>query len=134
MMLLNPNILDESCGCGSGKAYKLCCYPYHSGEQFAPTAEALMRSRFVAYQQKLDKYLIQTWDDETCPDDLSAEGVEWIRLTISGRKKGRKKDQEGWVTFSAYYLADGKEGSMLEKSYFIKDVQGRWRYVRGEIR
>ena len=95
MMLLNPNILDDSCGCGSGKAYKLCCYPYHSGEQFAPTAEALMRSRFVAYQQKLDKYLIQTWDDETCPDDLSAEGVEWIRLTISGRKKVAKKIKRG---------------------------------------
>lgn len=43
--LQKPNTSD--CLCGSGKSAESCCHAYHAGAT-APTAEALMRSRYVA--------------------------------------------------------------------------------------
>ena len=40
---------NEKCPCGSGLDYGLCCGQYISGAKDAPTAEALMRSRYTAY-------------------------------------------------------------------------------------
>ena len=44
----------DTCPCGSGKPYAACCGPLHAGEKPAPTAEALMRSRYAAYVLKLE--------------------------------------------------------------------------------
>ena len=41
------------CPCGSGKAYDACCAIHHGGMP-APTAEALMRSRYVAFVLRLE--------------------------------------------------------------------------------
>ena len=38
-----------NCPCCSGKIYEECCAPFHRKEKHAPTAEALMRSRYSAY-------------------------------------------------------------------------------------
>lgn len=129
------DLLNQACGCGSEKQYKDCCYLYHSQQQIPLTAEALMRSRFVAFQLKLNDYLKASWDPENCPADLDdVAEIKWTRLNINGRKKGRKKDQEGWVTFVAYYEHQGQEGAMHEKSYFKKDTQDNWLYVNGEVK
>ncbi len=37
------------CPCCSGKEFEECCEPYLKGSKDAPTAEALMRSRYSAY-------------------------------------------------------------------------------------
>ncbi len=37
------------CPCGSNKPYTDCCARYVEGNKHAPTAEALMRSRYTAY-------------------------------------------------------------------------------------
>ena len=37
------------CYCNSQKQFKDCCEPYIKGQKNAPTAEALMRSRYSAY-------------------------------------------------------------------------------------
>ena len=39
------------CVCGSMKNSELCCAQYIDGEESAPTAESLMRSRYTAYTQ-----------------------------------------------------------------------------------
>ena len=39
----------KSCPCGSQKQYEQCCGPFLDGRAIAPTAEALMRSRYTAY-------------------------------------------------------------------------------------
>ena len=47
--------------------------PYHAGAA-APTAEALMRSRYCAYTMGLEGYLLATWHASTRPPlDLSAD-------------------------------------------------------------
>ncbi|MFM0874673.1 YchJ family metal-binding protein, partial [Klebsiella pneumoniae] len=50
---------QPSCPCGSGDPLDDCCGRYHQGHP-APTAEALMRSRYSAYGLGLVDYLRDT--------------------------------------------------------------------------
>ena len=52
--------LNERCLCGSTRPFKRCCEPYLTGKAFAPTAEALMRSRYSAFVQGHIDYLMST--------------------------------------------------------------------------
>ncbi len=52
------------CPCGGGPTLEECCGPYLSGESNAPTAEALMRSRYTAVTKGLVDYLIETHHPE----------------------------------------------------------------------
>ncbi|HMU16960.1 MAG TPA: SEC-C metal-binding domain-containing protein, partial [Thauera aminoaromatica] len=40
-------IPSTPCPCGSGRAFGACCGPVLAGERPAPTAAALMRSRYT---------------------------------------------------------------------------------------
>ena len=59
-----------ACPCGSGKSYADCCQRYHKGE-LPQTAEALMRSRFVAYVNSDAGYVVET----THPDNPQFGGT-----------------------------------------------------------
>ena len=73
--------LDKRCPCGTGLTYGECCYRFHSGEWVAPTAEALMRSRFTAFAVGNSQYLLDTWDPETRPSELGLDmGIDFYRL------------------------------------------------------
>lgn len=48
----------EICFCSSQKSFESCCKPYLNGTQHAPTAEALMRSRYSAYVLHEVDYLL----------------------------------------------------------------------------
>lgn len=133
--MINTELFKQPCPCCSGNPYQECCQPFHEGTDIAQKAEQLMRSRFSAFALGLTDYLKMTWADDTCPTDLEIdENIKWINLHINGRKKGRKKDQEGWVTFIASYEINGAQGTLHEKSYFIRDENNHWRYVDGEIK
>lgn len=100
------------------------------------TAEQLMRSRFTAYAQHNEDYLLATWDQSKRPDsiDFSKEdNVEWTHLEIIGRKKGGEQDSKGIVEFKAYYLMDGEEYAMHEISRFVKK-EGKWFYLDGMVK
>ena len=93
-----------------------------------------MRSRFVAFKHQLTGYLLATWAPQTRPETIDYQpDLNWIELSINGRKKGRKKDSEGWVTFVAHYELDGDRGVLHEKSHFIKE-DGKWFYLDGDIK
>lgn len=126
---------SDSCPCHSGKSYGECCQKYHSGEAYPNTAEQLMRSRFSAFSLGLIDYLLKTWAQTTRPAEIELDSnIEWTNLVINGRKKGRKRDQEGWVTFMAHYQVHGQPGYLHEKSYFTRNEEGHWQYVDGEIK
>lgn len=134
MQVLNKINPLADCDCGTGQLYRDCCQPFHQGLALPETAEKLMRSRYVAFKHQLNDHLLKTWAEQTRPDQIEpTPGLVWTRLTINGRKKGRKKDQEGWVTFVAFYQLDGIEGMLHEKSHFLK-IDGRWFYLDGEIK
>ena len=120
------------CPCGSNADYAACCGRYHAGEP-APTAEALMRSRYAAYAMgKLD-YIEATCGGPAAIVFNRAEaehsqlGTEWLGLEIVETRKGRERDSEGTVSFVAQYSHNGAMASLAETSQFRR-VDGAWLY------
>ncbi|NGN69515.1 YchJ family protein [Streptomyces sp. A7024] len=123
-----------SCPCGSASAYSECCGPYHSGATAAPTAEALMRSRYAAFAQRDAAYLLRTWHPETRPPRVDFDGgLTWTGLQILGTAEGSPFHRTGTVTFAARYRRDGDgTGEMRERSRFARH-DGAWVYVDGDV-
>lgn len=128
----------KECPCGSGKDHAECCTPYISGEKAAPTAEALMRSRYSAYAFQEIDYLRETLSAEAQVDhdDKSvkewAETADWQGLTIHDTWAGGEEDEDGIVEFSAHYAVSGVDQTHRERAQF-KRFDGKWLYVDGDI-
>lgn len=126
--------MKTPCPCKSSSEYKVCCEPYHNGKQSAPTAEALMRSRYSAYALQLPRYLFKTWHKATRPtlQQLSQhDNIQWVSLKIKKTELGREQDTTGIVAFTATFVQHDKIEQLTERSYFER-VQGKWVYVDGE--
>jgi len=128
--LQKPNTSD--CLCGSGKSAESCCHAYHAGAT-APTAEALMRSRYVAYALGLEPYLLETWHISTRPAELKLDEdpPRWLGLSIK-----RYEQQEidlATVEFVARYKIGGRAYRLHETSRFVREG-GRWLYLDGDIK
>ena len=100
----------------------------------APTAEALMRSRYTAYVVEDANYLKETWHPEYRPDTVEAgRGQKWLGLKIRRTEAGGVTDDTGLVEFVARFKIDGKGYRLHESSQFVK-ANGRWYYTTGELR
>jgi len=121
------------CPCGSGKSYTTCCARYVDGGEPAPTAEALMRSRYTAFTLLKEKYLLATWHASTRPTSLGLaedETSQWIGLAV---KRHELQDADhAIVEFVARYKVNGRAHRLHEISRFVRE-QGRWFYVDGEM-
>ena len=110
----------KDCPCGLQSPYSDCC-------------GHLMRSRYTAYTQRNWDYLIQTTHSSERSEksrktfEQWGKGVEWLKLEVLGTKKGGLQDEEGEVTFAAFYREDEEEHSLRESSKFLKE-NGRWTY------
>lgn len=126
------------CPCGSDASYENCCGPIISGALAAPTAEALMRSRFTAFARgNLDHIHNTHAREERDTAERSAvrntfSTVEWIKLEILDTVAGGVDDDTGIVEFAAHYRQDGQNGIHGERSKFRRD-DGRWIYVDGAV-
>jgi SEC-C motif-containing protein len=134
-MTSSSQTTQPSCPCGSGKDFADCCGPYIVGDAAAPTAEALMRSRYTAFVHGDEKYLLKTWHKRTRPGELrlSHNPVEWTGLEILGTDKGATGDSEGHVEFIAHCQVDGKARVLHELSRF-RCEKGKWYYLDGEFK
>lgn len=129
------------CPCGTQKAYDNCCGSYHENIGSAPTAEALMRSRYSAFALNKMHYIraTQQLENESDPvDDDELEAINnsnaqtnWTHLEILATEKGQADDETGTVTFRAHFQEGQHKGELSEKSYFKKDKE-HWLYVSGE--
>jgi SEC-C motif-containing protein len=127
---VNPT---EPCPCDSRILYAECCGPLHAGAA-APTALALMRSRFSAFALGDAGYLARTWHPSTRPASLDLDDdTRWRRLQIVDTVDGEADDATGVVEFRASYLTPEGGGLLHERSRFTHDA-GRWVYVDGDIR
>lgn len=126
------------CPCGSGRAYEECCEPYIEGREAAPTAEALMRSRYTAHALHKFDYLNETVHpdlrDETDQADMQqwSEAVEWTGLEILSTRKGTEDDDTGEVSFEAHYAVRGMPQTLREDAFFRRE-DNRWFYVDGNV-
>ena len=122
---------SEPCPCGAG-AYEDCCGRYHRGEAGAPTAEALMRSRYSAFAVGDVGYLRDTWHPSTRPARLAPDtDRRWTRLDVRATTGGGVFDGDGTVDFEAHYEVGGRAGVQRENSAFVRENR-RWFYV-GEV-
>lgn len=126
------------CPCQSGKEYDACCGPIIRGERAAPTAEALMRSRYSAFAKDEIDYLEQSLhpDQRTDYDPAStrhwAEHSEWLKLEIVDVSDGGENDDEGTVEFIATYRQKGNTLAHHEIGRFNR-IKGVWYYTDGKI-
>lgn len=124
---------EAFCPCGSDRPYPRCCGPYIAGDRPAPTAEALMRSRFTAYAHHHVDYLLSSWHPDTRPDaaDLGdLREIKWLKLTVD--RVTEQGPDEAMVSFTARYKIAGKSAKLKEVSRF-KRLNGKWYYVDGDI-
>ncbi|MFF4488501.1 YchJ family protein [Streptomyces sp. NPDC001544] len=132
---------SRSCPCGLSEPYEKCCGRFllqsrtgstggtPVGAAAAPTAEALMRSRYSAFVRGDAGYLLRTWHPRTRPARLELDpGTRWTGLEVLGTSGGSAFHSTGTVTFRASY----RGGSLLERSRFER-VDGAWVYVDGEF-
>ncbi|MER6186515.1 YchJ family metal-binding protein [Streptomyces sp. NPDC001652] len=119
----------RTCPSGLPEPYAECCGRYHSGAAAAPTAEALMRSRYCAFVQQDAVYLLRTWHPRTRPASVDFDaGLRWTGLEILGTGDGSAFHSVGTVTFRASF----RGGSLHERSRFER-VDGAWVYVDGDF-
>lgn len=122
----------NACPCGSGKSYAQCCEPYIEGRDAAFTAQALMRSRYVAYTLKREDYLLATWHHSTRPAalDLAQDApTRWLGLEV---KRFEPSGDSALVEFVARYKVGGRAHRLHETSRFVRE-DGRWFYVEGTL-
>jgi SEC-C motif-containing protein len=121
------------CPCGTGKKIGECCGIYLSCEANAPTPEALMRSRYTAYNRVDLDYIEKTMKSPAADhfnrnDALSrAEKIRWVKLEVI---KTDGNAEKGFVEFRAHYCVGDKTFILHETSEFRCD-EGEWYYVDG---
>ncbi len=122
---------ETNCYCGSLLQFPECCGPYISGSRNAPTAEALMRSRYSAYAVHNAEYLWETTAQKMRKHHSKsailqwAKANHWVKLEIISASKDI-------VEFKAYYLDERLQAQVHhEKSRFVNEG-GKWYYLDGE--
>jgi SEC-C motif-containing protein len=121
-----------NCYCGNKLAYINCCQPYHLKLVAAPTAEALMRSRYSAFVVANADYLYETTHSSKRKTNSknaylkSAKNTKWLKLEIVNSSFDK-------VEFKAYYLNQKFETEVLHEKSNFKLEEGKWYYVDGEF-
>lgn len=122
----------DPCTCGSSIAFGACCSPILDGEP-APTAEALMRSRYSAFVLGNENHLFRSWHPRTRPAPPYIDPqITWNGLTIVNTVTGTENDQDGIVEFIADFTHARGHDRLHERSTFTKRG-GRWVYVDGTM-
>jgi SEC-C motif-containing protein len=119
-------------------SYDVCCRPYVEGAAPAPTAEALMRSRYSAFAVGAIDHLVETIAPEA-RGDLDRNSIadwsktsKWTGLDIVATEAGQPGDATGVVEFIAHFTRGGKAEAHHERSTFRFDKPaGRWYFVDG---
>jgi SEC-C motif-containing protein len=102
----------------------------------APTAEALMRSRYTAYVRGAIDYIVDTHDPATrgAVDRAAATRwsthTAWHGLEIVATERGSETDDDGIVEFIARGATDGVAFAHRERSRFRR-ADGAWVYIDG---
>lgn len=123
------------CPCDSETDYDSCCGLYHSGDETAPTAEKLMRSRYCAFIKKEYDYLEETLDPQTMMDFDNegnrkwAESVTLVKLEIL---RAEENGNKAIVEFKAHYHENQTEQIHHEISKFRKQA-GVWYFREGKV-
>jgi SEC-C motif domain protein len=127
----------SNCPCGSGKSADDCCVRYHNGTP-APTALALMKSRYSAFALGNGEYLAATLSTAQRADFNIGEFNEshgdsrWLGLEVRQVVDGAENDETGTVEFVARYNTGGDAIAHHERAEFARE-DGRWVFADCEM-
>jgi SEC-C motif-containing protein len=123
----------KKCYCGSSEPFESCCNRYINGTQKAPTALALMKSRYSAYATHQADYLLETTHVSQrnlyskSEILLWATANQWQRLEIISAT-------ENTVEFKAYFIDENNVNQVHHEFSTFKQENGSWFYVDGTFR
>ena len=129
--------MSELCPCGSGETFEQCCGPLLSRQRPAPTAEALMRSRYTAYAKNdvdyLEKTILPRKRDFYNSQRTQAwnADVTWTGLRVMTTSAGGPDDVEGVVEFVASFEKAGQPAQEIHEVSRFRRKNGQWLYVDG---
>lgn len=123
------------CPCTSGQSLGDCCGRYHQGTA-APTALALMRSRYSAFALGLIDYIRATTHPaqqaELDMHDIAdwSRSNQWLGLHIQASGPIKAQPPQHFVEFTATYrAASGQIHQHHERSLFVRQ-KGRWYFIQ----
>jgi len=120
------------CHCGLPKIFSDCCQPIIEGFKKAPTAEALMRSRYSAYSIHQADYLIETTHVSQRKYHSKVEILEWA-IANKWLKLDVINSTQFTVEFKAHFISSQlQEEIHHELSNFVFE-NGNWFYLDGEF-
>ena len=118
------------CPCDSKRNFDECCGPIIAGTP-APTAEALMRSRYTAFVKRMLDHVERTHAPEVRDDfnraeaERLAEECEWQGLEI---RRATETGDTAEVEYVMRFCLENKSIAKTTLSRFRRD-NGQWLYV-----
>ena len=123
---------NKKCFCDTGLLFNDCCGLYLENNQKAPTALALMRSRYSAYTTHNADYLLETTHVSERQYYSKAEILKWA-TSNKWQKLEILSFTEHTVEFKAYFLdLNEKPQTHYEFSTF-KFEDNAWYYLEGKF-
>lgn len=123
---------EQACPCGKGE-YATCCQPLHLGQQYAQSAEQLMRSRYSAFAKHEIDYIVKTTAlGQQLALDVPAIAEwskvnQWLKLeVIQAQEKLAKSHAQ--VEFKAHYHDGSQAHIHHEVSHFVQH-EGQWYFL-----
>lgn len=120
------------CYCGSAILFQDCCKKYIDGREKAPTALALMKSRYSAYATHQADYLWDTTHSSQRQYYLKTEILNWATAN-EWQKLEIISSTEKTVEFKAYFLDKNKVNQVHYEFSTFKIENGSWYYVDGKF-
>lgn len=121
------------CFCGSTIGFQDCCQKYITGIEKAPTALALMKSRYSAYATHQADYLLNTTHNSQKKYYSKEEILQWA-TTNQWQKLEIISATEYTVEFKAYFLDGNKQSQIHHEFSTFKKENGNWFYVDGKFK
>lgn len=120
------------CFCGSAISFQDCCQKYSDGIQKAPTALALMKSRYSAYATHNADYLWNTTHVSQRKYYSKEEILHWATAN-QWQKLEIISATENTVEFKAYFLDENMLNQVHYEFSTFKQENGSWFYLNGKF-
>nr|MBU3860624.1 hypothetical protein [Flavobacterium sp. MC2016-06] len=123
---------NKKCFCDAGLLFENCCGLYLQNNQKAPTALALMRSRYSAYATHNADYLLETTHISERKYYSKAEILKWAESN-KWQQLEILSFTETTVEFKAYFLDSNKKQQIHYEFSTFKFENNAWFYVDGKF-
>lgn len=123
---------NKKCFCDTGLLFAECCGLYLEKNQKAPTALALMRSRYSAYAIHNADYLLETTYVSERKFYSKSEILKWA-VNNKWQKLEILSFTENTVEFKAYFLDSNQKPQTHYEFSTFKFENGEWFYLDGKF-